>query len=309
MQVCSDVSRLTDAYHQTVLGLTESSNTEVAWDVSQHVLDRLWTSSNPVEDSVSPPSIKLATVSSTFDSTIHACQGCGYGLYPGWRGTSMRVKRPKQPSSLSAKKTVRRREQRKRRRAARTEEMKAKDNHGRRRSSVSSLRPDMSVASTRNDNNAAVNQHLVVLQDDPIIGRLERNRLVLTCGRCQDKTYIKGLRREQQQRTAIRSTPITSRGASGYIKKRAPPFVPVGDANNLAEDFVSLPRYRKKPPKPPPPRVAAALKPSKSSLSLLEQKREQQFGARKQKKKRVTELSSNKKTGNLLNFLSSLNDH
>lgn len=301
MQVSSNVSRLTDAYHQTVLGLTESSNTEVAWDVSQHVLDRLWASSTPAEDNVSSSSIKPATVASTFDSTIHACQGCGYGLYPGWRGTSMRVKRPKQPSSLSAKKTVRRREQRKRRRAARAEEMKAKDNNGRRRSS--------GVATTRNDDSATTNQQLVVLQDDPSIGRLERNRLILTCGKCQDKTYIKGLRREQKQRTSIRSSAITSRGASATIKKRDPPFVPSGNANNHEENFVSLPRYRKNPPPPPPPPVAAASKPLKSSLSLLEQKREQQFGARKKKKKRVTELSSNKKSGNLLNFLSSLNDH
>lgn len=313
MQVCSDdVSQLTDAYHQTILGLTESSNTKVAWDVSQHVLDRLWMSSatsGSAEENERLSSANPATAAAFHKCTVHACQACGYRLHPGWRGTSLRVKRPNKPSSPSAKRTIRRREQRKQRKAARDKEMKAKDQNGRRRSSLSSS----AVAKTTGDV-IETNQRMVVLRDDPSIGRLERSRLVLSCGRCQDNTYLKGLRREPKQHTGGGPTAASIARDSAYNKKKRAAMTSetTGEVDNLAENFEPLPRYQKKPP----PRVQAAASTASNtakleasllpSLSLLQQRME--IG-RKKKKKKVTSISSSNKSGNLLSFLSSLNDH
>jgi len=292
----ADATRLTHEYHQTVLRLTQDfSTTEVAWDVSQHVLGRLWdddSSANGGSAQVVPPA------SSASATPAHACQRCGYRLYPGWKGTSLRVKRPKPPSSLSAKRTIRRREQRKRRRTARAEEMKAKDHTTNSRRHASSARPNTTTPdgnSADTDSDATAKQPLVLLRDDPNIGRLDRYRLVLNCGRCRDKTHLKGLRRDPQQKyPGNKSNPavVTARTTKATI----------GRVDDLSDNFIRLPKLSKKPP---PPRTAAGAvnaakkSPFPTKMSLLEQK----MAGKKKKKK------TDKTSGNFLNFLSSLNDN
>jgi len=211
----SRVSRLTNKYHQITLGLAETSNNEIAWEVSQQVLDRLWIAGLGGEASVATSSsavVKSIVLDATatapsaaaidFEDTVYACQACGYLLHPGWRGTYLRVKRPKPFLSISTKKTVRRREQRRRKRIARAEEMKANNkNRSRSRpssssyslpkpsSSSSSIKAGSEDANDEHTNARTTNQHkrLLVLRDDLFIGRLDRNHLVLSCGRCGKK--------------------------------------------------------------------------------------------------------------------------
>ena len=312
----ANVSRLTDSYHQTILSLAESSNTdtEIPWQVTQHVLDRVWcTTSSPNNDASTS-----TTVTDVDDTVVYACQGCGYLLHPGWKGTNLRVKRSHNGSA-----SMRRRKQRKRRRVARAEEMKAQDiRNNRRRSFVANTNKNTSSGDSATT--AELQHRLVLLQDDescttdrPVV----RNHLVLTCGRCRDKTHLKGLLQQQLKTTS----PIVA--APTYKKKMNGGSGSDGNGN-LADNFVSLPPARssyqannRKKKTPPQVVMSAAIaatiatssttkssSSSSPSISLLEQKREEQFGARKRKKK-AKSISSDKKTGNLLDFLSSLNDH
>jgi hypothetical protein len=273
-----DVSkRLTHEYHQTVLRLAhEFSNTNVAWDVSQHILNKLW------DDSSSPPSSESSTIA-------HVCKSCGYRLHPGWKGTSLRVKRPDCPFLVTVKKNIRRREQRKRRKAARAEEMKARDH---RRNNSGSRNHDATGTSTSTDS-ATANQRWLFLRDDPVIGILDRNVLVLTCGRCCDKTNLKGLPREQPQQPQPSGRRSHVANSTARIPKTtAPNSKTGGGVSNLSESFEHLPRLSKKPIKTP--------NTVNEALLLLQHKK---------RKKKTTQISANKKSGNLLNFLSSLNDN
>jgi len=347
------VSRLTNKYHQITLGLAETSNNEIAWEVSQQVLDRLWIAGLCGEASVATSSsavVKSIVLDATatapsaaaidFEDTVYACQACGYLLHPGWRGTYLRVKRPKPFLSVSTKKTVRRREQRRRKRMARAEEMKAnnKNRSRSRRSSSSYSLPKPSSSSIKagsedaNDEHSKVrttNQHkrLLVLRDDLFIGRLDRNHLVLSCGRCGKKTYFKGLRRDQSQNGPTNeATGNTTRRKNGNLvssnsNERAVDGTTAGNGN-LEENFEPLPpvenqasRKNKNSSIRPLSQVSEAEgrstieAPPPPPLSLLEQRREEKFGRRKKRKKKETISSPNKKSGNLLDFLSSLNDH
>mmetsp|Transcript_24706 Transcript_24706/g.54409 ORF Transcript_24706/g.54409 Transcript_24706/m.54409 type:complete len:293 (-) Transcript_24706:555-1433(-) len=275
-------SKPTDAYHQRILRLAEEfSDAKVAWDVSQQVLDRIWNADGFAKHNT--PSVADST------PIFYACQACGYRLHPGWMGTTIRVERPKQPASASVKRTIRRREQRKRRSVAFAEEAKVTDPKGRRRFSPSTVTSNSGEA-----RGEVSGPKLVLLRDDPVAGRLQRNRLVLTCGRCRHKIFLKGLRREPK-------LPISNAAAGRKSLASASPADKSG-VENLAEDFVALPRYRKQPP----PRVAEAIskrtKPP-PALSLLEQR----MG--RKKKKKTNQTPKNKKPGNLLNFLSSLNNN
>lgn len=245
---------MTASYHQTILGLAESSCNSIAWDVSQEVLDRRW----------EEPSQEIT------NESVHLCQGCGSPVCPGWKGTNLRVERP---SPIT--RTVRRREQRKRRRAILAEQFKAKNRKRRPQNTASSSPFDASTAK--------------ILRDDPDVGRLDRNRLVLTCGRCRCKTYLKGLRREVH--SASTSPVTTDKLATAVEKKRKI------QNDGLGDDFISLPKKD-----PILPASAAGSKPN-SSLSLLEQK----LG--RKKKKKTNGGVSKPKSGNLMSFLSSLNDH
>jgi hypothetical protein len=247
---------LTASYHQTILGLAESTCHSIAWDVSQEILDRRW----------EVPSQETTNIS------VHICQSCGSPVCPGWKGTNLRVERPS-----PATRTVRRREQRKRRRAILAEQFKAKDHKRRPQNTASSSWSSLDTSTAG------------ILRDDPDVGRLDRNHLVLTCGRCRCKTYLKGLRREVHP--ASTSAETTDRLVTAVEKKRKI------QNHSLGDDFISLPKKE-------PIRLTSAVgnKPN-SSLSLLEQK----LG--RKKKKKTNGGVSKPKSGNLMSFLSSLNDH
>merc|ERR1712166_133905 len=110
---------------------------------------------------------------------------------------------------------------------------------------------------------AELQHRLVLLQDDescttdrPVV----RNHLVLTCGRCRDKTHLKGLLQQQLKTTS----PIVA--APTYKKKITSSITSLNggsssDGNgNLADNFVSLPPARSSYPvnnrkKKTPPQV------------------------------------------------------
>jgi hypothetical protein len=287
-----------ELYHQTVLRLAdEFSGTEVAWTVSQHVVGKLW-------DSSSPEGGERSSFSSKGDPVpVYLCQFCGYRLHPGWNGTSLRVKRPGGTLSHETRRTLRRRELRKRKRKALEKEQQPRGHRHNR--TLAPSRPE-DAAGIADDGQG---KQLVVLRDDPEIGRLDRNRLVLTCGKCKGCTYLKGLRREPQPRmqplpSPPKPSPSPSHGAAetlGTSRARTPPKP--GAADNLSENFERLPKLSLK--RPPAQANAAAPTVTQQSppatMSLLEQKL---VTKRKKKKKNPP-----KKSGNLIDFLSSLNNH
>lgn len=283
---------MTASYHQTMRGLAQECCNAVAWDISQTVLDRHrekgFPSDPPAELSAVNTQERKALPSASSTESIHpltsqACQGCGFHLHPGWRGTSIRVRRPPKASSLSANRTLRRREQRKRRRAARAEDMNVKETSRGRRTPVS----------TTDGSNPTDEKQFAILYDSRSICRLDRNLLVLTCGRCHEKTYLKGLRREIRDPSGTHSKPAPQSSVAAKARADA------SGTGSLGENFEPLPKHRRKPP----PRESLHASESSAPLSLLEQKL-----ARK-KKKKPTSISSNEKSGNLLLFLSSLNNN
>jgi len=299
MQVCS-AERLTDAYHQTILGFGEEYCNQVAWDVSQYTLRRLWdnnctTAPNQVGEN-NANTMRAATYTSTesaAESTLLCCQGCGFRLHPGWKGTNIRIKRPTPPPSASAKRTLRRREQRKQRKVARSEERKAAEYSNKRRTAFASTGGPVLPCHDKR----------IILCDDPSIGRLDRNRLVITCGRCGEKVYRKGLRRKPQgpraEDTKSASLSLaTSQAKKGELRDRA--------VGSFGQDFEPVPKYKRKSV----PKVAAAAtsnsassntKRSAAPISLLQQK----MGRKKKKRPAVPD----RKPGNIHSFLSSLNDN
>lgn len=307
MELCAaKSSRLTAVYHRTILGITEDFRHEVAWCVSQKILDRLWdedgaTSAGECEKASqnARPAFINASAENSPVRILLCCQGCGFRLHPGWGGTTLRIQRPKIPCSSSAKKTLRRREQRRRRNATRAEESRSKD-HNRRR--FLAVAPSSTVESTSLEIG-------VILRDDSSISRLDRNHLVLTCGNCQHKTYLKGLRRELENahagfaKSALQSS-VATQSQKGPGKATAAACVRPHD---LGQSFELVPKLERKPSAC----IASASKTSRisakatsSTLSLLEQK-----GGRKKKRKKSGSNPTNQKSGNLLSFLSSLNDH
>jgi len=287
----AEVSRLTHDYHKTVLGLTqEFFGSQIAWKVSQHVLDKLWDDTASNEDPAKESDIT---------SIAHACQACGYRLHPGFEGTSLRIKRPN-PISTISKRTKRRRLLRQRKRDALDAASKA--NRNRRHKA-----PPRTLAKTAAAETISY-QKLVLLRDDETLNRsLDRNHLVLTCGRCKDKTYLKGLRRDSSNANeeAAEYNPTKKKNTSQREFK-------MPKNGSLSENFERLPKLSKAKPlrkgvfqtSPPPNAVAAAPKaaPAPPKGTLLEQK----LGKKKKKK---SNLSNPKKSGNLMDFLSSLNNH
>lgn len=128
-------------YRQKILQLAANrSFTQIGWLVSQHFLDRLWTSQQQwqYQDNIPKPSrtkttndnnhIKIQEATSPScdaitlpNKILYACQQCGCVIHPGWRGSHLRVKTWRTTkstntrTSTASRKTVRRREQRARR--------------------------------------------------------------------------------------------------------------------------------------------------------------------------------------------------
>lgn len=271
-----------DEYRQSILELAHKySGSKIAWDVSQQVLDRLWNDENAIASN--DPKGRGTSSASTTPIT-YVCQGCGVRLHPGWAGTTLRVQRPGPFKTPAAKKTARRRQLRKRRARALAEERNR-----------TSRRQSRAPAAT--DSPASTAPRLVILRDDPEVGPLDRNRLVLTCGMCRHKTYLKGLRR-----SLLKPAPPPQR-ASHKGKAASVSTVPrtIGGVANLSENFERLPDLSNKSDNHKKHKPAAGIKKAPpTSMTLLEQK----MGRKKKKKKPPP-----KGGGSLMNFLSSLNDH
>jgi len=295
-------AKLTQEYHETILRLVNDDDDNeslysqrVARDVSQHALDQLWKISSDDASTATKWGLPNNNHNQGNTTTTYACQACGYVLYPGWKGTTLRVQRPKPCSSLKSRRTIRRRLLRKRKQAALAQDRKAKDEKRPRRNSSSSGKPngdDTAAAATTKSSS------VVLLRDDPETNPLDRNRLVLTCGRCGDKTYLKGLKRNTATTAAMpRASKQTQEVVQGHRHRFATTSTTTTPKGDLSEAFERLPsaartssNKRPFPRKPPPP----------ANLSLLEQKL-----YRPKNRKKATQ----KKSGNLMGFLNSLNDH
>ena len=332
--LASVVSERTHEYHQAVLRLAhEFSGTNVAWDVSQHVLDRVWESES--SERTSKPSNRAYSSSGSAAAAAiahYSCQACGYQLHPGWKGTTLRVKRCNQKRSPAKKKTLKRRELRKRKKAALARE---RNNANVVRHKDHRRNNNNNLASNNNYNNSPNNPEttkgrLHLLRDEVDLGPsiLDRNHLVLTCGRCGDRTRLKGLKRElpklewkkppQPPYCAPLKSPSTSASVNGNRN---------GDVDNLSGNFEHLPRLnnnknnhnQKKPPFSDTNKwsqrkffKASANAPENNSARATTESPkktllEQRLGMSSKRKKKKN--STPKKSGNLIDFLSSLNDH
>lgn len=301
-EVCM-MSLSEDAYHQTILQLAEKATNEVSWNVTEHVLHSLW---------VTP-----VVANDEDENFMYGCQRCGYILHPGWRGTNLMVKstRNKLTSSFSSsattgsRKTARRRQQRKRKRQARAEDRRSAD-HGCRRRRTSASQP----YNNKNENIVPLDtnksshtpttdyQRLVLLKNDRPRNNCDRNHFVLTCGRCRDRVHLRGMPKS----TTTTISPVTT--ATKNKKKMGT----VATANNSvaaittkAEESLTN-NYEALLPSTTTTTDQSSLGSSRRR-SLLEQKRDEKFG-RKKIKKSGGSISSSKKSGNIMDFLSSLND-
>lgn len=316
-------AKATSDYRQTLLRLCHDySDTKIAWDVSQQVLDKIWNDeeasakkeanghsgfSSTTLNSTGTTAASLSSSSSaspkgTTASLNYACQACGFELHPGWQGSSLRVKRPPEFSSAASKRTVRRREQIKHKKAVMEEKRNRRSKDYKKQQQRS--RQQQATSST---SMYGATKRTVLLRDDPEgTGPLDRNRLVLKCGRCQDKTFLKGLKREdlstQQSQTATpKKGTKTSHPKSMRTNAVTKGLGCSGGVNNLSENFEKLPKLsnsNKNNKKEPP--AAAGIKKKAPPVSLLEQK----LGRKKKKTK-----PGGNKGGGLLDFLSTLNDH
>ena len=200
----------------------------IPWTVSQHMLGEIWKQQE--QDNSNSNSNSNSTIERTSKSTVvvYACQECGNILFPGWKGTQLRVcrnhliKKDSSATKTSTRRTIRRREQRKYKRSMRRKEMLAKNNDI---SSSSSSTTNTANNASRNtlpsshlppafsnkqsnegkqpdereadaddasDSFRSMDYTVLLLCNDPTITPLDRNYLVIKCGRCHAKYRIKG---------------------------------------------------------------------------------------------------------------------
>jgi hypothetical protein len=215
--------------------------------VAQHVLDHLPDCSQKQLNDVA--------------RTVHVCHDCGSALHPGWKGTMLRVQRCSSLTLSKRRRTLRRRRQRTRRKQALAKQKEAKKlqslEHSTKQKSASDVR-------------------LVVLKEslDDYLS-LDRHHLVVTCGACQGKVRLKGLKKQRQE--------------PARPQQVAKPFRNVPKSTQLiAEKNYLAPRYDLE--FVPLPKVSPSLIPPPLGM--------------KPKKK----LKNKPPAGKLFDFLSSLND-
>jgi hypothetical protein len=274
-------------YWWKILRLAETSSGEIPWFTSQHVLDRLWQTSRDGPDTATHSACKWVH---------YACQECGFLLHPGWRGTRIRSSGRDDLYSAAVLKTMRRREQRKRHQAARAKQMRAKDSGGR-------------PVSTKQ---ATADPSILLLESSPKINLLDRNHVVLTCGRCCARYCVKGPGQDVAPKGARPSAIDKKISSHRLVTTVGGSDVAYGDTKaELDGNFVPLPRSNKRivtghiKPKESASGAPAATIASLSSppLTLLERRQQERFGDKKKKHRMVVAPKSE-----LLNFLSSLND-
>jgi hypothetical protein len=205
---------------------------------------------------------------------VYVCEACGAVLQPGYQGTTLRVRRC---ASLPAarRRTMRRNLQRKRKRQALTQAQAAKKQQN--------VSPKASPEIMKKQ------QQLVVLREDPSVPwALERHHLVLSCGTCNHRIRLQGLKR-MKPRPVVKKNPIAVSKAKSASKKQALSSKTTDHADTaLGSDdlgFVPLPKIMNEKHSTTP------------ATSLLQQ------GGKKKKKKKPKQQGSK-----LMSFLSSLND-
>ncbi|KAL3895249.1 MAG: hypothetical protein SGARI_007505 [Bacillariaceae sp.] len=128
--------------------------------------------------------------------------------------------------------------------------------------------------------------------------------LALTCGRCHGKTLLKGPKQQNSIGGEINEGNSEKQHSVGKDQRKQqnnrkrPRYaanVKKTPAESTEENFVAL---------PPPPAAATNTKP----MSLIEQKLASSSKKKKTRPPKQNESGKGKK-GNLMNFLSSLNDH
>jgi hypothetical protein len=298
---------LTNNYRWKILGLTETSPTEIAWLTSQHVLDQRWQTST--RNSSSGISTTTISKNNTGEWVQYACQECGFLLHPGWRGTMIRSSGREDLKSQSTRQTMRRREQRKRHQAARVKQVMAKDSSTSRASSSSSSSKQITITDDSS-------RRLQLLESSPKINLLDRNHLVISCGRCHAKYYLKG--------PGQYLAPNITRACSADIKTISTQKMNISEGKrdaawrgNLDGNFVVLPQSSKNDKdmnsglSTKHKAVGSLLSSSVASISalstpqltLLERRQQERFGNKKKKSKHIPAPKNQ-----LLNFLSTLND-
>ena len=234
-------SLLTRRYRSNVLQLASSSNSRVAWETAQHVLDELWKDNDTNEEG---------------KTLIYGCQGCGYRIHPGWKGTSLRVNRTAKKPSRS----LLRRLQRKKKKLALLQKKQAKDQSHRQQK-------EQTPGPRQQD-------RLILIQDDPNVV-VDRHHLVICCGRCQARVRLKGLKRQQPttKRDLVRKNATVVVKSKTTLMKKAPPHNSTFTNDSL--DFVQLP-------------------PSSSSSSSKPAPRTLPQGGKQKKKKKQAPTKANK---------------
>lgn len=254
------MSANTQRYRQKILQLATRSNTSIAWETSQHMLDKMWEhqqhqqkqedANNSYETALAPPISSGAIIHSDITTTavgacVYSCPHCGVVVHPGHRGTTLRVQRlrklkrkpimirlPDNTTSTStaaaSRKTLRRRQQRQIQKLAehqqRQQQWKVKS--GGSSTSSKKLAYNSTDASAGDAFKLEKEKLMVLLQDDHIdICQQKTNSsfLVLTCGRCRGKVCLEGVKLQQQQSTPGKKggkSLFTAGAAAAIAKKR-----------------------------------------------------------------------------------------
>eukprot|EP00539_Tryblionella_compressa_P004845 CAMPEP_0178768208 /NCGR_PEP_ID=MMETSP0744-20121128/20107_1 /TAXON_ID=913974 /ORGANISM="Nitzschia punctata, Strain CCMP561" /LENGTH=205 /DNA_ID=CAMNT_0020424245 /DNA_START=118 /DNA_END=735 /DNA_ORIENTATION=- len=159
--------------------------------------------------------------------------------------------------------------------------------------------PENSAATE--DDDRANKYRMILLDNEPGISRTSRNHLVLTCGRCHGKVYLKGPKKKSRlPNESSPQPPSSARKRSDNFQQESGDKALGASAHtdgNLQANFEPL---------PPASSVASrkkAASSASSSLTLLEQ-RQLELGKKKKSKKNAPPQGKSK----LMNFLSSLND-
>jgi hypothetical protein len=334
-----------------------------SWHVTQRMLEQLYHGSknlchsNNVDKSLIPPA------STSSEKRLYVCPDCGAILQPGWNGTTLRVvRRPRidafskngkqdileeLPGTLKSKhvkrSTLRRRRQRREQQRARAKQKGAKPMSNPLFTNTKKTPPPTNDGKNDNEGNVngLENVQLIPLVDDGGYLQLDRHFLVITCGSCQGKIHLKGVKQPKKKNMQSTATPTTTTSSSSRSTKLGsltPSLVvpslsakttvrdgtravnsnsnkrPRDDDNgNQEEEFLSLPS--RTPPQPPSSSRGSVqlTNPSKVPPTKQQQQQQQQH-ERYQRNLAVLQAGSKRKKkkqqppNRLMDFLSSLND-
>jgi hypothetical protein len=293
----SKTAQHTQLYRQHLLQLAAKSNTQTAWTVSQHVLDRLWDIQQQQQHQQHHQQLEQREKDDN-TTVVYGCQQCGTILHPGYKGSTIRVKRPQTPTSSAAAgaslKTIRRRQQRKIQRAAQSKRQLM------RAAAKSSSNSNSNIDRRSSDNcieAVVVEERLVLLGDDDMSDhKRTESHLVLTCGRCHGKVCLNGIKRPSLTGNGSKpAAPERPDGLATTTKKRPASSATAAEGSSLELNFEPLPpsdnNKKWKAPNDQRQRLGGG-------ATLIEQR----LGPKKKKKKGKGQDSK------LISFLSSLND-